>query len=160
MNQLLLHSPIGPLLAEYDAAGVRAIHAWPQGEHPPAGVRDAPARDDTLGAEVQEQLRAYFAGTRQDFDLPLAAEGTQFQRQVWSSLGRIPFGETRSYAEVAREVGRPGGAIAVGQANARNPLLLVVPCHRVLASGNKLGGYGPGLTAKQWLLRHEGVAGW
>ena len=160
MNRLLLRSPIGPLMAEYDAAGVRAIHAWPQGAHPPAGVRDAPARGDTLGAEVQEQLRAYFAGTRQEFDLPLAAEGTEFQQQVWSALGRIPFGETRSYIQVAREVGRPGGAIAVGQANARNPVLLVVPCHRVLASGNKLGGYGPGLAAKQWLLRHEGVAGW
>lgn len=160
MTRLLLASPIGPLLAEYDTAGVRALRAWPQDKHPPAGVRDAPARDDALGADLQQQLREYFSGERRSFALSLAPEGTSFQQQVWQALARIPFGETRSYLQVAREVERPGGAIAVGQANARNPLLLVVPCHRVLASGNKLGGYGPGLEMKRWLLRHEGVAGW
>ncbi len=160
MTQLLLASPVGPLIAEYDTVGVRALRAWPQGTHPPAGVRDAAARDDTLGADLQQQLREYFAGERQGFDLPLLPVGTPFQQQVWQALAHIPFGETRSYIQVAREVERPGGAIAVGQANARNPLLLVVPCHRVLASGNKLGGYGPGVEVKRWLLRHEGVAGW
>ncbi|HEX5723882.1 MAG TPA: methylated-DNA--[protein]-cysteine S-methyltransferase [Longimicrobiaceae bacterium] len=167
MTRLLLVSPVGPLLVEHDGAAVRSIRFWRQGEHPPAGTRDEPARDDALGRRVAEQLRDYFAGTRSEFDLPLHAEGTDFQRRVWDALRAIPFGQTRTYGDVAAQLGlRPRGARAVGQANARNPLPIVVPCHRVLGAGNALGGYmgsgpdGEGAALKRWLLRHEGAAGW
>jgi methylated-DNA-[protein]-cysteine S-methyltransferase len=162
MKRLLLTSPVGPLLVEHDGAAVRAIHFFPQGMHPPAGTRVEPGRDDALGWKVAEQLREYFAGKRRDFDLPLAAEGTDFRRRVWNALRTIPFGETRTYGEVAKEV--RSIARAVGQANRHNPIPIVVPCHRVLA-GHGIGGYagasadGEELARKRWLLRHEGVPG-
>lgn len=156
---LLLSSPIGPLLAEYDPAGLNALRFWPHGEHPPAGTRDRPARDDALGQQLVREVAEYFAGERTDFSLPLAPVGTQFQQRVWAVLARIPFGETRSYAAVARAVGT-GSARAVGQANRRNPLPIFVPCHRVIAADGGLGGYagaaeGAGVEAKRWLLQHE-----
>lgn len=161
MLRLLLSSPVGPLLAEYDSRALRALRFWPQGAHPPAGTRDAPARDDALGRRIAAELREYFAGGRRDFSLPLEAEGTAFQRAVWDALRAIPFGETRSYGELARALGRPGASRAVGQANARNPLPIVVPCHRVLASDGGLGGYlgawgeSDAVGVKRWLLALE-----
>ncbi len=163
VRRLLLASPVGPLLVEYGHDGVRRIRFWEQGRHPPAGTRVQASRDDRLGWEVARQLREYFAGTRREFDLPLAAEGTAFRRRVWEALRAIPFGETRRYQEVAGAVGCRA-ARAVGQANRHNPLPIVVPCHRVVAASG-IGGYagetgeGPTLDAKRWLLRHEGVAG-
>ncbi len=162
-RRLLVASPVGPLLAEYGDAGVRALRFWPQGEHPPAGTRDEPTRDDAPGWQVLRELREYFAGERREFTLPLAPEGTEFRRATWDALCRIPFGETRSYGEVAREMGRPGASRAVGQANAHNPIPIVVPCHRVLAAGGAIGGYlgawedGDGTKIKRWLLAHEGA---
>jgi methylated-DNA-[protein]-cysteine S-methyltransferase len=161
VKRLLLSSPVGPLFVEYDEAAVRYIHFWPQGAHPPAGTRVEPTRDDPLGWKVAEQLREYFAGARRDFDLPLAPEGTEFRRAAWDALCRIPFGETRTYGDVARDLGKPGASRAVGQANAHNPIPIIVPCHRVLASGGGLGGYlgawedGDGSHVKRWLLDHE-----
>ncbi|HET6762838.1 MAG TPA: methylated-DNA--[protein]-cysteine S-methyltransferase [Longimicrobiaceae bacterium] len=167
VSRLLLSSPVGPLMAEYTEAGLRALHFWPDGAHPPAGTRVEPAREDALGWRIAEQLREYFTGARRDFDLPLAAEGTAFQRRVWAALARIPAGETRSYGQVAAELGSPGSSRAVGQANRRNPLPIVVPCHRVLAADRSLGGYagswgadGDSAAIKRWLLRHEGAPGW
>lgn len=166
MSALLLFSPVGPLLVGYDAEAVRVVRFWPQGEHPPAATRDAPARGDRIGSQIAAEFREYFAGERRAFTVPLAPEGTSFQRRVWAALGAIPFGETRSYRDIAAEAGSPGGAIAVGQANARNPIPIVVPCHRVLAADGGIGGYmgagskGSGIGIKQWLLRHEGIAGW
>lgn len=163
IRRLLLVSPVGPLLAEYDEAGVRALRFWRQGEHPPAGTRDEPARDDALGRQLARELREYFAGERRDFTVPLAPEGTEFRRAAWGALCRIPYGETRTYGELARELGKPGASRAVGQANAHNPLPILVPCHRVLAGGGGIGGYlgswegGDGTGIKRWLLRHEGV---
>jgi methylated-DNA-[protein]-cysteine S-methyltransferase len=154
--RLLISSPVGPLLAEYDREGVHALRFWSQGEHPPAGTRDEPARDDALGRQIVREMQEYFARERRDFTVPLAPSGTEFQRGVWAALRRIPFGETRSYADIAREVGVPKGPRAVGQANGRNPIPIIVPCHRVLASGGKLGGYSSGLDVKRWLLQHEG----
>lgn len=161
--RLLLSSPVGPLLAEYDDAGVRSVRFWRQGEHPPAGTRDEPARGDILGRQLARELREYFSGARREFTLPLAPGGTEFQRRVWEALCRIPFGETRSYAQLAEALGRPGAARAVGQANRRNPLPILVPCHRVLAADGGLGGYlgeweGGGTALKRWLLEHEGAA--
>lgn len=107
--------------------------------------------------EAVRQLDAYFAGELQAFDLPLAPRGTEFQQRVWKALQGIPFGSTCSYGDVAREVGRAGGARAVGQANRNNPLGVVVPCHRVIAADGSLGGYAGGLDRKRRLLELEGV---
>ncbi|TXK37657.1 methylated-DNA--[protein]-cysteine S-methyltransferase [Pontibacter qinzhouensis] len=103
------------------------------------------------------QLAEYFNGERQQFDLPLAPHGTAFQQQVWQELQKIPFGKTFSYLQVARAIGGEKAIRAVGAANGRNPLCLVVPCHRVIGSNGSLTGYAGGLWRKEWLLRHEGV---
>jgi methylated-DNA-[protein]-cysteine S-methyltransferase len=161
VRRLLLPSPVGPLFVEYDDAALLRIHFWPQGAHPPAGTRVEATRDDALGWRVAQQLREYFAGTRRDFDLPLAPEGTDFRQRVWSALRAIPYGETRTYGDVAAAI-QCGAPRAIGQANRNNPLPIVVPCHRVLASGG-IGGYagegpeGKSIDTKRWLLRHEGV---
>jgi methylated-DNA-[protein]-cysteine S-methyltransferase len=163
--KLMLHSPVGLLLAEYQPDVLHSLRFWRSGEHPPAGTRDAPARDDLLGSRLAEQLAAYFAGDRRVFELPLRAAPTPFQAAIRDALRAIPYGEVRSYGEIAEAVGRRGGARAVGQANARNPFPIIVPCHRVLASGGHLGGYmgdwgrGDALGKKEWLLRHEGAKG-
>jgi methylated-DNA-[protein]-cysteine S-methyltransferase len=122
---------------------------------------DAPARGDEVGAALARELAEYFAGERREFTVPLLPEGTRFQREVWDALRRIPCGETRSYGQLARELGRPGAARAVGQANGRNPLPILIPCHRVLASDGGIGGYlgdwseGRGIALKRWLLELE-----
>ncbi len=103
----------------------------------------------------ERQLNEYFAGERRLFDLPLDLRGTEFQRQCWQALLAIPYGETRSYAQLARMVGRPRAGRAVGLANGANPIAIIVPCHRVIASDGTLGGYGGGLPAKRWLLELE-----
>jgi methylated-DNA-[protein]-cysteine S-methyltransferase len=102
-----------------------------------------------------EQLRAYFAGELQAFDLPLQPRGTAFQLRVWQALSSIPFGETCTYGELARRIGNANAMRAVGLANGRNPLGIIVPCHRVIGANGTLTGYGGGLPRKQWLLRHE-----
>lgn len=106
-------------------------------------------------AKAEHQLRAYFSGGLVQFDLPLAPQGTPWQKQVWQALGDIPFGETRSYGDIARAVGKPKAARAVGRANNTNPLPVVVPCHRVVGADGSLTGYGGGLDLKERLLAHE-----
>ncbi len=106
--------------------------------------------------ETAVQLEEYFAGERQVFDLPMELDGTEFQCQVWAELSRIPYGQTISYGELARRIGRPGAFRAVGQANGRNPIPIIVPCHRVVAADG-LGGYGGGLPVKRALLAVEGI---
>lgn len=161
-RRLLLASPVGPLLAEYDDAGVRALHWWPQGAHPPAGTRVQPTRDDALGWRLAEELREYFAGARRDFTVPLAPEGTEFRLRVWEALRTIPYGETRTYRDLAAMVGAPKGMQAVGQANRHNPIPILIPCHRVTAVGG-IGGYagehgaGERIDTKRHLLRLEGA---
>ena len=163
LKRLLLPSPVGPLLVEHDGEAVRAIHYFPQGVHPPAGTRVEPSRDDALGWRIAEQLRDYFAGKRRDFDLPLAPEGTEFRQRVWEALRSIPFGETRSYRDIAAQVGIPRGSQAIGQANRHNRIPIVIPCHRVVATDG-IGGYsgdgptGKKVDTKRWLLRHEVVS--
>ena len=110
-------------------------------------------------AEAKRQIEEYFAGDRREFDLPLALEGTEFQRRVWAELRRIPFGETISYGELAARIGKPTASRAVGAANGCNPASVVVPCHRVISHDGKLGGYGGGLPVKQALLDLERRAG-
>jgi methylated-DNA-[protein]-cysteine S-methyltransferase len=105
--------------------------------------------------ETERQLREYFAGRRREFTLPFDVAGTPFQRTVWSALRAIPFGETRSYAQLARDIGHPRAVRAVGAANGRNPLSIVTPCHRVIGSNGKLTGFAGGLDTKAFLLTHE-----
>ena len=148
-----LDSPIGRLVLECD--GDVLIGIW----LPPATGRRSRDMGDVppVLKETATQLEEYFAGERTDFDVPMELDGTAFQRAVWNELTRIPYGETISYGELARRVGRPKGPRAVGQANGRNPIPIIVPCHRVLAS-NGIGGYGGGLPMKRALLAVEGVS--
>lgn len=116
-----------------------------------------PAATTPLLSAAQEQLAAYFAGELRLFDLPLDLRGTDFQRRVWAQLLKVPYGETASYLEIALALGDPKSIRAVGAANGRNPVSIVVPCHRIIGSDGKLIGYGGGLWRKEWLLRHEGA---
>lgn len=145
-----LASPMGPLrLALQDGALVRLTL---QAEEP---APPAWQRDDLALAPACAQLRSYLAGEQQRFDLPLAPVGSEFQRRVWHELTQIPYGETISYGELARRVGQPQASRAVGMANNRNPIAIVVPCHRVVGADGRLVGFGGGLQRKQWLLQHE-----
>jgi methylated-DNA-[protein]-cysteine S-methyltransferase len=114
---------------------------------------------DPLLDEARRQLVAYFAGRLEVFELPLAPNGTEFQRRVWTELTKIPFGSTISYAQLARRVSNEAAVRAVGAANGRNPIPIIVPCHRVIGSNGSLTGFGGGLPRKQWLLHHEGAQG-
>jgi methylated-DNA-[protein]-cysteine S-methyltransferase len=149
-----LETPVGALGVEAVAAGVvRCGFRLAPGEHP-AGD-DSRAAAHHLAAAC-EALRAYFAGERRDFDdLALAPEGTAFQRRVWGALRRIPYGSTTSYGALARRIGAPRAARAVGAANGANPLAILQPCHRVVGSDGSLAGFAGGLQVKAWLLRHE-----
>ncbi|MDB5706985.1 MAG: cysteine methyltransferase [Sphingomonas bacterium] len=109
-------------------------------------------------AETEKQLGAYFAGTLRAFTVPLDFRGTDFQKSVWAALLTIPFGETRSYAEIARQIGRPTACRAVGAANGRNPISIIAPCHRVIGSDGSLTGFGGGIAAKEHLLGLESAA--
>lgn len=148
-------SPIGPLLLASDGAALTGI--WMQGTfdgHVESEAVFAPC-DDPLLAEAARQLVAYFDGRLQQFDLPLTAHGSEFEEQVWAALRAIPYGATVSYGEIARRVGQPGAARAVGMANNRNPLPIVVPCHRVIGADGSMTGFGGGIARKRWLLAHE-----
>ena len=152
-----LDSPVGPLTIAISDRGL-AVLAF--GRELPAklGGQSVQWRESVPAtADVRRQLKEYFAGERRDFDLALDLRGTEFQRDCWEALLGIPYGETRSYGEIARTVGRPNAYRAVGQSNHHNPVAIIVPCHRVLASGTELGGYGGGLPTKAFLLKLEGA---
>ena len=151
-------SPVGPLLLGMSNSGLAVLafgHELPVHLH---GERVDWRQSDAATAGLRQQLEEYFAGQRREFNTPLDLRGTEFQRRCWDELLRIPCGETRSYAEIARAVGSPNGYRAVGQANHHNPVAIVVPCHRVLAGGRALGGYGGGLATKALLLQLEGAS--
>ena len=158
MNDDTIHyfdmpSPVGVLRLIANAQGVCGIHFEGRRGHgsaPSGWTRSRHALDF-----VREPLEEYFAGTRQAFELPLAPRGTPFQLAVWQELSRIPYGETISYGELARRVGDPAAARAVGAANGANPLPIVVPCHRVIGANGSLTGFGGGLPNKRWLLALE-----
>jgi methylated-DNA-[protein]-cysteine S-methyltransferase len=142
------------LLVTADARGRLTRLQFHDGPWTPA-ARSGWVRDADAFADVAHQLDAYFAGELRDFDLQLAPAGTPFQQQVWSALRAIPYGETASYGEIASTVGQPGAARAVGGANNRNPIAIIVPCHRVIGAGGSLTGYGGGLERKRKLLALE-----
>jgi methylated-DNA-[protein]-cysteine S-methyltransferase len=147
-----LETPIGRLVLESDGDVLIGVRLPNERGHTRRAAEDVPP----VLKETATQLEEYFAGERTAFDLPMELDGTDFQREVWNELTRIPYGETISYGVLARRVGRPNGPRAVGQANGRNPIPIIVPCHRVLAS-NGIGGYGGGLKVKRALLALEGV---
>jgi methylated-DNA-[protein]-cysteine S-methyltransferase len=154
MNYTYLDTPIGPLLIAGDRETVRHI------EFPKNGKARRPEPEWTESArgpvgEAVRQLREYFGGRRTEFDLPMAPEGTQFQRTVWRHLRDIPYGETISYGELARRTGNPKASRAVGAANGANPIPIVIPCHRVIGANGKLTGFGGGLPIKEKLLALE-----
>lgn len=149
---LVVESPLGALVITGSADAITAVR-FIDGDPPAASAgSDVPPVVGQCAAE----LRAYFAGTLQVFTVPVMPEGTAFQRRVWDALRAIPFGETRSYLEIARLTGDEKAVRAVGAANGQNPVAVIVPCHRVIGSDGSLVGYGGGLWRKEWLLAHEG----
>ena len=151
----LVPSPIDPLLLTSDGRAITGVHM--DGPHgvPPDDAGWRRADDLPVLSEARRQLEEYFAGRRQAFDLPLALAGTPFQQRVWAALAQIPYGATLSYGELARNVQCPGGARAVGLANGRNPVAIVIPCHRVIGADGRLTGFGGGLDRKAALLQLE-----
>jgi len=153
-----MNSPIGPLLLGMSGSALVVLAFGLDLPNKVAGRVVLWQESQTATEAVRQQLEEYFVGKRRKFTVPLDSRGTDFQKRCWQELLRIPFGETRSYAEIARAVGSPNAYRAVGQANHYNPIAIVVPCHRVLAAGTALGGYGGGLATKAFLLRLEGAA--
>jgi methylated-DNA-[protein]-cysteine S-methyltransferase len=153
--------PIGLLFLARTAEGLRYLHFMNR-RSLKRTIASLPEAPDTVWVpsllelkSVTEQLESYFLGTLREFEVPLDPVGSEFQLKVWSALSRIPFGETRTYGEIAREVRQPKAARAVGLANGDNPIAIVVPCHRVIGSNGSMTGYGGGVNRKRWLLEHE-----
>ncbi len=150
VNAIVHSSPVGPLTLVSDGGSLVGLHF--EGWYPPAG---AIQESDPVLVTTARQLDGYFAGRLRTFDLPLAPAGTPFQQRVWSALSDIPFGETRSYGQLAKTIGKPSAMRAVGAANGRNPIAIVVPCHRVIGADGSLTGFGGGIERKKFLLSLE-----
>lgn len=142
-----INSPLGPVQISATAIGITAIAFVTK--------RQTAEQPSALTILAAQQLNGYFAGTLSQFSIPLAASGTVFQQQVWQALCAIPFGQTCSYADIARRISNTKAVRAVGAANGRNPIAIVVPCHRVIGANGTLTGYAGGLDKKAWLLKHE-----
>ena len=151
--QTQMDSPIGSLTLISDGASLCGVSM--DGPQRLAMTADRMAAEDDVLAETRRQLTEYFAGTRTTFDVPLAGTGTAFQQTVWAALCGIAFGCTESYGGLASRIGSPTASRAVGMANGRNPIAIIVPCHRVIGANGRLTGYAGGLERKQWLLAHE-----
>lgn len=154
-----IDTPVGQLTLVAGDSGLVAV-LW-ENDDPqrvPLGTLRRNESHPVLAA-AKQQLREYFGGRRRDFDLPIDASGTPFQQAVWKALRTIPYGQTRSYAQIARQIGRPSAARAVGAANGRNPVSIIVPCHRVIGAGGQLTGFAGGLRVKAQLLALEGGTG-
>jgi methylated-DNA-[protein]-cysteine S-methyltransferase len=152
----VIDSPYGALTLVADDGVLCGLYMTEQRHRPPE--ESFGPRDDTLFGETEEQLEAYFAGDLKEFSLELRLHGTPFQRSVWQELCRIPYGETRAYGELAASLGNPAASRAVGLANGKNPISIIVPCHRVVGAGGDLTGYGGGLARKKRLLDFESGA--
>ena len=149
LSMMIVDSPLGALRLVARGDELAGVYL-PDRAAPAAAERSSPVL-----VRAARQLAEYFAGGRRAFDLPLAPDGTGFQQLVWRTLLAIPYGQTRSYGELARAIGRPSASRAVGAANGRNPLAIVVPCHRVIGASGELTGYAGGMAAKRWLLELE-----
>lgn len=148
-----IDSPIGPLLLSAEDSALTGLYFSTGGKA--RGADPSWTRDDTRFDTARKQIDEYFEGRRKTFDLDLAPKGTAFQQSVWGALLEIPYGETRSYLDIAQRIGNPKAVRAVGGANGNNPIALVVPCHRVIGSNGALTGFGGGLDTKRHLLQHE-----
>jgi methylated-DNA-[protein]-cysteine S-methyltransferase len=148
-----MKSPIGPLMLAGDERGLGMVH-FMTGRRPKSPQRDW-TEDKAPFKEAIRQLEAYFDGKLKDFELPLILDGTSFQLLVWNNLRKIPYGETISYGQLAKRIGRPDAARAVGLANGSNPIPIIIPCHRVIGSNGDLTGFGGGLPVKKKLLALE-----
>lgn len=160
LAQRFVDSPVGPLFLVADRHAVRALRfADPQEPRPPVSALPslAPRAALRLIDRLERELRDYFAGQRRDFTVPLAARGTPFQERVWGALRAIPYGSTATYGDIARAIGMPAAARAIGGANNQNPIAIVIPCHRVIGADAKLVGYASGLAKKVALLQLEGA---
>ncbi|MEM7208120.1 MAG: methylated-DNA--[protein]-cysteine S-methyltransferase [Pseudomonadota bacterium] len=154
MRYAVSESPVGDLIFIGDDNGLQFLEFYDSYDRYTIGDWDECA---DFFADVNEQLHEYFDGQRESFDLKLNPQGTEFQRSVWRALCEIPYGETRSYGEIANVIGNPKSVRAVGAANGRNPIAIVQPCHRVIGSDGSLTGFGGGLPRKQFLLNLEGA---
>lgn len=150
-DSFAVESPLTRLAVTVADGAVTGILLGKRGRRPPQG---------RLERRVARQLEEYLAGNRTEFRFPIVTQGTEFQQRVWHELERIPYGKTVTYGELARRIGHPKAFRAVGTANGRNPIPIVIPCHRVVAAGGKLGGYGGGLNLKRRLLELEGITRW
>ena len=153
MLYTLVDSPLGDIIISGNAKSVTGVAFADSSKA--SGLEPNLDRDDDAFHAAAEQLRAYFAGALTRFDVPLETGGTPFQRRVWQALLAIPYGTTTTYGKLAAELGDPRAMRAVGLANGRNPISIIVPCHRVIGADGSLTGYGGGLPRKQWLLAHE-----
>ena len=153
MHYCTYESPVGPLLLVGESGALCGLY-FPKGDRAATPQPEWIKRDETF-SETQRQLDDYFAGKRQTFDLKLAPQGTDFQLRVWQQLQQIPFGQTISYGELAKRIGNPNASRAVGAANGKNPISIIVPCHRVIGADGSLTGFGGGLDTKQKLLELE-----
>lgn len=151
----MVSSPLGDLLVTSDGTALTRLYLPSDRRTPPSPDPSWKPVKDAVLAEAERQLTAYFAGALTEFDLPLAAQGTEFQRRVWQALCTIPYGTTASYGQIAARIGAPTASRAVGLANGRNPIAIVVPCHRVIGANGSLTGYAGGLATKQQLLALE-----
>jgi methylated-DNA-[protein]-cysteine S-methyltransferase len=155
-----VESPIGRLMLTTDGTALTGLYMNLYRNKPSKlpGLGDDWIQNATIDPlpAAARQLKEYFVGKRREFDLPLRMEGTEFQQRVWRELTKIPFGETRSYGQLAKRLNNPNGSRAVGLANGRNPIAVIVPCHRVIGADGSLTGFGGGLERKEWLLTHEG----
>ena len=148
-------SPIGPLMISTEGTALTGLYMGKPSKRPNIDAwREDP--DERVLRETAKQLNEYFSGKRRKFELPLIFNGTEFQHRVWRALTEIPFGETRTYSQLARHIGNPAACRAVGLANGKNPIAVIVPCHRVIGADGSLTGFGGGLPRKEWLLGHEG----
>lgn len=148
-------TPIGPLTLVADGGDLVGVYLEVHQHAPDVDRFGERVDDDPVLAEAARQLREYFAGDRHDFDLSLRPQGTDFQQRVWRALLDIPYGRTWSYGELATHIGKPSASRAVGLANGRNPISVVIPCHRVIGADGSMTGYGGGIERKRWLLAHE-----
>ena len=153
-----VESPIGALMLSSDGEYLTGLYMGKPSKRPNTDSWTEDPEHPVLKATAH-QLEQYFTGKRRAFELPLKFNGTPFQRQVWQLLTEIPFGETRTYGQLARQLHNPSACRAVGLANGKNPIAVIVPCHRVIGADGSLTGFGGGLPRKEWLLSHEGFAG-
>lgn len=150
MIETTLASPTGEWIIQASSIGLRYVGFFPKTRYEQGENRHTEM--------AKKQLTEYFAGKRQRFDVVLDVDGTHFQKQVWQVLAQVPFGETHSYGWIAERLGNKNAVRAVGAANGKNPISIIVPCHRIIGANGKLTGYAGGLEAKEWLLQHEGVS--